>query len=168
MPVNVKAIVAAGRGKAASLRRIEIAELSEQLGTELISGSLNLIADKPTWLTSKTAIYSTEQGHIYWHATMNGLPVVVNRWKGDCPVHVYEIYANIRLRDAFDLNDGDEVCLSLGRDIIDVEKCSSVKHIVTWYLLWFFREGLYYKSDRYLRWLKKKPLNGYVWRAVQM
>ena len=166
--VNVSAIVVSGRGMAADTRTDEVATLSKQLNTSLVSGSLNLVAKKPLWLDEKSAIYTTNQGHMYWEATLNGLPVLVNRWKGDCPAHIYEIYANTKLRTALKLKDGAVVHLDLNRITVDMATSKNIKHIVTWYLIWFCRETFYYTNNKYLAWIKRAPFKRYIWRSIQM
>lgn len=168
MTVIVKAKVVTGRGRATKLRSDDVRVLSSQIGKELLQGSLNLVSNKPLWIRKETAIYSTDDGHLYWHGLLNGLPVIVNRLIAGYPVHIYEIYSDIHLRDTLNLNDGDKVSLSINEDILDKEKNKNIKHILTWYLLWFCREGFYYKSDTYLRLLKTKPINNYKWRSLQM
>lgn len=167
MVVDVKAIVVTGRGIATDWRESETAALSNELGIVLVSGSLNLVADKPLWLDSKLAIMSTEQGHLYWRASLNGWPVIVNRWKRDCPAHVFEIYADTRLREKFNLKDGDQVCLSLDKSIVDIDKSGSFTYLASWYLTWFCREKAYYTNDKYLNWTRRKPISKFTWRAAQ-
>ena len=150
---DVSAIVVSGRGMATKLRSHEIAELSLLVGTTFVSGSLNLVAKKPLWLDSRIAIYSSNDGHLYWPAFLEGVPVIVNRWKWDCPAHIYEIYANTKLREALKLDDGDEVHLSLDKSILDSKRNRSKVNIISWYLIWFCREKLYYSSNKYLEWI---------------
>jgi hypothetical protein len=168
MIITVRTRVASGLGLAKKLRCKEIEYLSDLIGSDLVKGSLNLVADKPLWLNNKTVIYSTEEGHMYWQAVMNGVPVIVNRWRGDCPAHIYEIYATTMLRSELGLVDGDIVCLDLDKRIVDLNTTKNIKHIVTWYLIWFFRKHLYYRSNKYLHWLKSSWIKGYIWRAFQM
>ena len=165
--VYINVTVVSGRGMAAELRSKETAELSNQLGTTLVSGSLNLVAKKPLWLDSKSAVFSSDEGHLYWRATLEGLPVIVNRWV-DCPAHVFEIYANTRLRETLKLEDGYVVRLALDRGIVNEEKGKSIIYVLTWYLVWFCREKLYYKSDKYLDWINCKPFKNYIWRSMQI
>lgn len=165
MLINAK--VVSGRGMATDRRSGDIAELSRQLGISLINGSLNLVSLKPTWLDSKSAIYIGKKGHMYWHATLEGMPVIVNRCRGDCPAHIYEIYASSRLRDALNLKDNSTVQISLNKDTLNSEENKSIKHKITWYILWFGRETLYYKSNKYISFLRKKPICNYTWRATQ-
>lgn len=168
MTVEVDAVVVTGRGMAAKLRSSDTTELSKLLGLTLVSGSLNLVAKKPLWLNSKLAVLSTEQGHLYWKATLEGLPVIVNRWKGDCPAHIYEIYADVRLREALNLHDNGKVRLSLDELIVDNHTSKSFLHIISWCLTWRYREKKYYRSNEYLKWVKRKPISKFTWRSVQM
>ncbi|MFK5951356.1 MAG: hypothetical protein QM500_21585 [Methylococcales bacterium] len=163
----IKAQVISGRGLASSTRKNSTARLSKHLNINLVDGSLNLVSKQPLWLKKETAIYTDKKRHLYWHATLNGTPVIINRWIGDCPVHIFEVYANKKLRDLLDLKDGDTIKLSVDPYILDKNKNSSLKYIITWYLIWFGRETLYYKSLGYLRFLRRKPLNLYSWRAFQ-
>lgn len=166
MTIDVDAIVVSGRGIAAEGQDNDVAALSDLLGTKLVSGSLNLVARKPLWLNAQAAILTTEEGHLYWRATLDDYPVIINRWQGGCPAHVYEIYADKRLRKKLELNDGDHVCLSLDKS--DVDNGKSFLCVLSWFLTWFLREDMYYKNDKYLHWVTHKPVSKFTWRAMQM
>lgn len=167
MRVVIRAKVTSGRGKAGYLRSNDVVELSQITGSNIINGSLNLVASRPLWLNPDTAIYSTDEGHMYWKAQIGEKEVLLNRWKGGCPVHIYEVFADFHLRKSLKLKDGDILELTINNEVLDTENNSDIKCLTSWFLFWYGRESLYYTCDNYLALLKKYPMKGYTWRVVQ-
>ena len=145
---RVKAFVITGREIAATARASDISQILREHKVRLIDGSLNLISNHPLWLDPQAAFFSKERRY-YWFATLNGSPVIVNRW-GGCPGHVFEVFSADHLRTRFRLSDGDPVLLEFPVEILDATKNSSFRKLLKWYLVWSKRERLYYRSF-YLR-----------------
>lgn len=165
---DVKAVVVPGRGIAAKARAPEVEALCRIRSTSLVSGSLNLVSKKPVWLDLNTAFFASEHSrHFFWDAWLNGTPVILNRWIG-CPVHVFELFAQDRLRVKHNLRDGDEVTLTLPISSISSPNMSCLKNRLVWYLVWRGREKHYYIDGWYtkcLRWESKS--RDFQWRSRQ-
>ena len=146
---KIQAFVLGGRGIASEIRADETQEISRKFGLSLINGSLNLISKSPVWLDTDRAIYTNGNGHFYWRASLNGIPVIVNRWIRRCPVHIYEVFAEEHLRSRFGLVDGDAVTLEISNDIVDKERNSSALNRLVWYLAWRGRERFAYRDGFY-------------------
>lgn len=140
--------VASGRGLAARLRTEDIKDIENSLGIPLIGGSLNLVSRKPVWLDSGKAVHSNLGGHFYWRASLNGEPILISRWSGSCPVHIYEAFSDKHLRSHFGLNDGDIVTLQIDTDIVNTASGSHFNKL-TWYAVWYGREKLAYRDGIY-------------------
>ena len=164
MLVELKAIVMSGRGLATTLRAEDIAQLSKLQGIALKHGSLNLVGRAPVWLDTSCAIYSSNENIFYWHASLEGVPIILNRWRG-CPAHVYEIFSENYLRTMLNLRDGDVVTISIPLNIINSKENARRRNRLIWYMTWSRRGELYYKNDRYLNFLK--PFSKYLWRSNQ-
>lgn len=154
-----------GRGRAASVRAAEVDRLSELTCGSLVSGSLNLMSLRPTWLNMESAFFVAGEHH-YWKAEIEGIPVILNRWHG-CPAHVYEVFSEVHLRSALSLRDESRVSLSIPREHVDVERTAALGNMLVWYAAWRWREHFYYAGERYL-WLLRHPyLRRYTRRAFQ-
>lgn len=163
--ITIKTFVAAGRGLASSMRASDMERLAQIQGRTFFKGSLNLISKQPVWLNTTTADYATENGrHFYWNATLNGIPVVINRWAG-APAHVFEIFAEEKLRTKLQIDDGDPVALSIPQAIIHAEKSRSLRYQTSWFLCWRGREAKIYTDDSYCTLLNHRSLRRLTWRT---
>lgn len=153
-----------GRGVANHTRRDEIIEINNIYDLRLIGGSLNFVSTAPIYLNFNSAFYHRGE-HYYWLAEFGGIPVVINRWRG-CPAHIFEIFAAVHLRSAFDSDALKRLELKILLKHIDEARSSLLSNRIVWFLLWRFREGWYYK-DEYFK--KLKWLSGvhFSWRANQ-
>jgi hypothetical protein len=140
-----------------------VAALSALSGTPFVDGSLNLVHDAPVWLNADAAFYRNE-GFIFWRASLEGIPVVVNRWSS-CPAHIFEVFAPVQLRSALSLENGDVVRLEVADEIVS-RSDASLKSRAVWYLFWKFRERLFY-DDRYLSLMRSRWVGPYTWRSMQ-
>jgi hypothetical protein len=140
-----------------------VAALSEISGTPFVGGSLNLVSDVPVWLDARAAFYRSE-GHIFWRASLEGVPVVLNRWSS-CPAHIFEVFAPVQLRSALGLDDGHVVRLEVSDEIV-CQSDASFRNKTVWYLFWKYREKLFY-HDAYLSLLRSRWVGPYTWRSMQ-
>jgi len=145
--IIIDAYVVAGRGRASIIRAADVKSISEKHNISLINGSLNLISKTPTWLNSKKSFYNNELSY-YWHADLNGMPVVINKWYG-CPAHIFEIFATKHLRTELDLVDNEKVILTIPREFLDIDTHAMWKERLKWKLAWSKREEHYYKDGVY-------------------
>jgi hypothetical protein len=165
MAIATRSIVVSGRGWASKDRLEETCALAAIEGQPFVQGSLNLIAKKPIWLDVESAIY--RQGtHIFWRASLEGLPVVIGRWLSGCPAHVFEVFASVRLRDSLMLKDGDIVTLEIPEASVAKRDASWVNRMV-WNLFWRFRERHIYRDGFYLSLISSRFVRPYAWRGMQ-
>lgn len=161
----VRATVSHGLGWASKYLRTDIAMLSVIEGNAFVAGSLNLVSRMPVWLDVDAAFYRGERW-AYWHANLNKSPVVLGRWLGGCPAHVFEIFSWLRLRETFALKDGDTVSLELPEDAL-FSSDSHSRDILIWNLFWRFRERQFYHHGAYRRLMLSRMLQRYTWRSMQ-
>lgn len=154
-----------GRGAATRVRAAEIEQLGALKGAALVSGSLNLVAREPTWLKIESAFFAAREHH-YWDAEIDGVPVILNRWRG-CPAHVFEVYAAVHLRSALSLGEDSTVCLSIPQAHVDATRTGTLGNVLAWYALWRWRERLYYSGERYIGLLRHRYLRRYTGRTFQ-
>jgi hypothetical protein len=147
---RISATVVGGRGIASQLRSSELKEMSAKHGLNLVDGSLNLISRQPFWLDTNRSFFHRGNQY-YWHAALNGTPVVMNRWLGTCPVHAFEVFASEHLRSKFKLADGDQVALEICVGDLHSRLNSSKLNRLVWYLGWFGRERFFYGNGAYQR-----------------
>ena len=166
--VHLQAKVVPGRGNASRERQSDLQQLSKLLQKSIVPGSLNLSCHSPIWLDTKRAIFSNGRYHYFWQASLNGLPVIVNRWIGSCPAHIFEIYADTHLRSTFQLCDGDYVRLSFNSDLLDKAMSMSGWSRLVWSVLWKWREVEYYRDGLYYRTVLQRRIRRFFWRAFQM
>lgn len=144
--------VSAGRGRASIVRSDEIQELATQAGVPLFPGSLNVLTTHPVYLLPETADYK-RGGHMYFLAQVNGVDVFLNRWKGS-PAHVFEIFSNQHLRSSLKVENGSALKLEIPINCVDQGRTSNKADRLAWFVLWRFRERLYYLSDWYARYVR--------------
>lgn len=161
----IRASVTSGRGLASVRMAHDIETINRILGLSLRKGSLNLVSRRPIWFDPQSAIFRHGTQH-FWKGCLNEEPVILNRWTG-CPAHVFEIFGKEHFRSKFNLVDGNVVCLSGEKRILDETKNASVKSRLAWYALWGCRETMYYKSDLYLEMQSRPYIRRRFWRAFQ-
>lgn len=163
--LTVRAVVTRGHGWATRSQAEDVARLAEISGTTYVDGSLNLIGKSPVWLDARAAIHTTAEW-AYWRASLRGMPVVIGRWLSGCPAHVFEIFAPVRLREAFNLRDGDalELCIPRGAT---ASADASWRNRLVWYGFWRFRERAVYGDGVYSRFVHSRLVGSYVWRSSQ-
>ena len=138
-----------GRGLASKIRSRDLDDIWNNFGIFLIDGSLNLISKSPLWLNSHKAIYFNGKGTFFWRAYLNDFPVIISRWAGGCPAHIYEVYSDQHLRSKFALKDGSICILSFPLDSVDERKTSAFKNRAVWFLTWRGREHFVYRDCAY-------------------
>lgn len=144
--------VSGGRGRASIVRSDEVRELATQAKTPLFPGSLNVLITHPVYLLPKTADY-TRGGHMYFLAKVNEVDVYLNRWKGS-PAHVFEVFSTQHLRSSLRVENGSVLKLKIPIHCVDQRRTSNKGNRLTWFVLWRFREELYYLSDWYARYVR--------------
>lgn len=163
--LRISGFVLGGRRRAAHARALDVERLSVLTGTQLVSGSLNLISRKAVFLRREEAFLIVGE-HAYWKAQINGVPVIVNRWLG-CPAHVYEVFASVHLRSTLSLDDASEVCLTLPLAYVDRARTQALGHRLVWFAVWRWRERLFYTGERYLALMRHRFLRRYTGWAFQ-
>lgn len=139
-----KAVVVSGRGKASKKMELEN-EATLATGRTFIPGTLNLIVKKPIIFNEKAAEDKIPPYIYVYPVYLNGKLCWVRRYS-QCPFHILEVVSDERLRDVFQLNDGDEVQLAIAHE--DLKPISFVKNML-WHLAWEGRELWFYRYNWY-------------------
>ena len=137
--------VLSGRGKARKHMEDEYDAFRAATGEDLIPGSLNLILSEPVLLNLETALVISGGKRMLWRAELSGLPVWIYRFR-NAPLHVIEVLASVRLREALALQDGGAATLSVSRRDIDA---LPLKRWLAWCFLWKGRRSWSYHKDWY-------------------
>lgn len=135
--------VISGRGTA-SQAKVGESPISDFFGELQAPGSLNVALDEPVGLNPEKVEFPGGHRSFYWAAEINGTRCLVTRAKGH-PLHVVEILSPYRLREKFQLKDGDPVEIKVDSDSI-ADLSWGVKAI--WSIFWKFR-GSWYASRAY-------------------
>jgi len=143
----------------------DVASISMIEGVEFVQGSLNLVSNTPVWLDAGSAIYKSG-AQLFWRASLEGTPVILNRWVGGCPVHVFEVFAAVRLRDVLGLEDGDAVNLEIPDEIVSRSDASLLGRLL-WQLFWRYRTRQIYHDGGYLTFVRSRAMSRYTWRTMQ-
>jgi len=114
-------------------------------GEKLQPGSLNVYLDRPLRLCKAGALRFDGGGRMLWRASLNGLPVLLYRWR-ECPFHIIEILSAVDLRTQFGLRDGDAVTLTIEQTQVDV---ITPMERAMWRALWAGRERWHYSKHNY-------------------
>lgn len=163
--LKVRAVVTRGHGWATRSQAEDVVRLGEIDGVAYVDGSLNLIGRAPVWLDTAVAVHKTAEW-AYWRATLHGMPVVIGRWLSGCPAHVFEIFAPVRLREAFNLRDGDALELCIPQASVAAAN-ASLRNRLVWYGFWRFRERAVYGDGMYSRIVHSRLVQRYAWRSSQ-
>lgn len=143
--VELRGVVAAGRGMATGHIQEEYPAFKAALGTDIHPGTLNVVLDGPVRLDRSLARVTADEHRLMWPARLNDHPVWFYRF-AHAPLHIVEIIAVEHLRGALGLKDGDPVVIEIPR--MCVAPLSTVERI-GWAALWAGRRGWYYRKDGY-------------------
>ncbi len=102
-------------------------------------GTLNLALDEPIRFNPVLVELMLGENAFFWACEIGGMRCLVARAKGH-PLHIIEIIAPCRLRDMFQLNDGDNLELQVSGGILED---LSISTRVVWAIFWRFRETWY-------------------------
>jgi hypothetical protein len=143
--------VVSGRGNASAVIRGNMDELTSALGTELVQGSLNLVLQQPVKLAPARSVSVDGGRRLFWPATIEAIGVWAYRWP-HAPLHVLEVVAPVRLREALGLSDGSPLTLTLDRaDTVDLTLTARA----AWAAWWYGRGPWYYTGDVYKEYAKR-------------
>ena len=137
--VTLRGRVIGGRGTASKVKTFtaEVVNFFEELP---VRGTLNLALDKPVRLDPGQIEFMGGKRAFFWACEIDGMRCLITRAKGH-PLHIIEIIAPYKLRDKFQLRDGDWFELRISRDIVIEDLPWSTRAI--WNIFWRFREGWY-------------------------
>ncbi len=124
----------------------------EILGKRFYPGSLNIVMKEPLFLDTNKAIKFADNRYL-WVGMVDSEPVYIYRWSS-CPLHVIELFSEIKLRDYLKLNDGETVCIKIPYEFVSQ---SMVIKSIAWGVLWKKREAWYYANQYYFNLTKKFP-----------
>ena len=128
-----------GRGTASKIKDFG-AEVIEFFGEPPVRGSLNLALNRPVRFDPEKAEFLGGERSFFWAGEIDGMRCLITRAKGH-PLHIIEIIAIPRLREKYQLSDGDWFELKVARDIV-VEDLSWGTRAI-WNVFWRFRECWY-------------------------
>jgi SAM-dependent methyltransferase len=144
---TIAAQVISGRGHARALFEQILEEIPLVAGERVIPGTLNLLLKKPLMFNNDRALRLRNGSSLLllWPGEINGKAVWLYRW-GSAPLHVVEVISNTKLREYFNLVDGDRVTVSIGCNYV-----SKISYLgrVAWTLCWLGRKKWSYKNDKY-------------------
>ena len=141
--VTFRGRVMSGRGTASRPRVVE-SPVSDFFGELQAPGSLNVALEKPIRFDPEKVAFPGGHRAYYWAAEINGSRCLITRAKGH-PLHVVEVLSPYRLRDKFQLKNGDSVEIKVSSDLI-LDLSWGIKAI--WSIFWKFR-GSWYASRAY-------------------
>lgn len=137
--LTLRGRVIRGRGTASKIKSFT-AEVINFFGEPPKRGSLNLALDKPTRFDPGQIEFAGDKRAFFWACEIDGMRCLITRAKGH-PLHIIEIVAPCKLRDKFQLRDGDWFELKVLRDIVIEDLPWGTRAI--WNIFWRFRECWY-------------------------
>ena len=137
--VTLRGRVISGRGTAAQIKAFT-AEVVDFFGEPPARGSLNLALDQPIRFDPEQIEFMGGKRAFFWACKIDGMRCLITRAKGH-PLHIVEIVAPCKLRDRFQLHDGDWMELKVSRDTVIEDLSWSTR--ATWNIFWRFRECWY-------------------------
>ena len=137
--VALRGRVISGRSTASKVKTFA-AEVVKFFGELPARGTLNLALDKPVRFDPEQVECTGGKRAFFWACEIDGMRCLITRAKGH-PLHIVEIVALCKLRDRFQLHDGDWMELKVSRDIVIDDLPWSTRTI--WNIFWRFRESWY-------------------------
>ncbi len=141
--VTLHGRVISGRGTASQIKVGE-SPISDFFGELQAPGSLNVALERPIRFDPEEVPFPGGHRAYYWAAEINGSRCLLTRAKGH-PLHIVEVLSPYRLREKFQLKDGDSVEIKVVSGLI-VDLSWWIKAI--WGIFWKFR-GNWYASRAY-------------------
>ncbi len=135
--------VISGRGTA-SRSKVGESPISDFFGELQAPGSLNVALEKPIRFDPEKVAFPGGHRAYYWAAEINGSRCLLTRAKGH-PLHIVEVLSPYRLREKFQLKNGDSVEIKVSSDLI-LDLSWEIKAI--WSTFWKLR-GSWYASRVY-------------------
>ena len=130
--------VISGRGTA-SQSKIRESPVSDFFGELQAPGSLNIALERPIRFDPEKVAFPGGSRAYYWPAEINGSRCLITRAKGH-PLHIVEVLSPYRLREKFQLKNGDSVEIKTSSNLIaDLSRGSKT----VWSIFWKFRGGWY-------------------------
>ena len=138
-PVCLRGRVMRGRGGVAREDRNPRLGITRFFGEAPCPGTLNVALDAPVRFDPEQ-VELTEGGLFSWRSEIDGIRCLIVRGRG-FPLHVVELHAVCKLRDALQLQDGSPVDLRVPQRILAAELDPATRRI--WTLFWRGRETWY-------------------------
>ena len=138
-PIVLRGCVISGRGTASKIKAFTT-EVIDFFGEPPVRGSLNLALGRPVRFDPRQIEFTGGKRSFFWAGEIEGMRCLITRAEGH-PLHIIEIVAPCRLRDKFQLRDGDWMELKVSRDIILEDLSWGTKAV--WNFFWRFRECWY-------------------------
>ena len=127
-----------GRGTASKRKVAAKSPISDFFGELPAPGTLNVALDRPIRFDPEKVAFPRDDSY-YWAAEINGTRCLISRRKGH-PLHIVEILSPYRLREKFQLKNGDSLEVRVPFSLIfDM----SWKAKVIWNVFWKYRNGWY-------------------------
>ncbi len=136
--VILRGQVISGRGTA-SRSKVKESPVSDFFGELPAPGSLNIALERPVRFDPEKVAFPGGPRAYYWPAEINGSRCLITRANGH-PLHIVEILSPYRLREKFQLKNGDSVEIKAPSNLImDLSRGSKT----VWSIFWKFRGGWY-------------------------
>ena len=137
--ITLRGCVISGRGTASKIKGFS-AEIVNFFGEPPVRGSLNLALDEPVRFDPEQVELKGGRRSFFWAGEIDGMRCLITRAKGH-PLHIIEIVAPCKLRDKFQLRDGDWMEFKVSRSIVLEDLSWGTK--AAWNFFWRFRECWY-------------------------
>ena len=135
---TIRGRVISGRGTASKIKAFS-AEVIDFFGEPPVRGSLNLALDKPIRFDPERVEFVRGKRSFFWAGEIDGMRCLITRAKGH-PLHIVELVAPCKLRDRFQLHNGDWFELRVSSDIVQNLSWGTK---AVWNVFWRFRECWY-------------------------
>ena len=136
--LTLRARVISGRGTA-SLSKVRKSPISDFFGELQAPGSLNVALERPVRFDPKKVAFPGGERAFYWAAEINGSRCLITRAKGH-PLHIVEVLSPYRLREKFQLKNGDTVEIKVSSGFI-TDLSWGIRAV--WSVFWELRGGWY-------------------------
>jgi hypothetical protein len=140
-----RGMVCKGRG-GATQRTADFADFAhDYFGKPMVRGTFNVVLPAPVGLDPSSRLTFLEDGRSLWPVTVEGKPALAYRWP-TCPLHVIEIISPMKLREDLGVGNGEFVSLGIDDGVLAPTKR---RQLLSWQLLWRWRETRYYSNNIY-------------------
>lgn len=151
-----------GRGLSNNSLKFLFPKIDEVLNCKVYRGTLNIYTNRPIIIDWKYNLIRNPESRLFFNAQINGVPCILTRWNS-APLHVFEIIACVKLRDWLNLDQYDEVEITI--DEHKIQK-TPIFLVLLWNIYWKKREYLFY-TNWYKYLVDKTLLHNYFFSSIR-